>query len=408
MDIPSTPLMILPIAADSIQEVTNMAIDPICKREVPPDTPYTSDQDGKTYYFHNPECKKKFDDVAKNIVRVKRSLKDKEKISFGRLRKDIIKPGICAACGACAASCPSIIMEGEKPKLIGPCTACGICYNQCPRTITTEEGLVGSIRHPYAARSALKGARGQDGGVVTSLLAYLLEEGLLDCAIVTVKSEDEPWRPVPVIATTYDEIMESAGSIYAHSMTIQALMNAVQQGMRSIALVGPPCNIDAVYKIYKSPYGLLHMFMRANILPLGLFCMDTFTYEGIEEFVASRHLELKDIESMKIWRGKIELEKGGETFVYDLSELDPYRSSSCKYCTDLTARHAAISFGGVGTPDGWTTVFTRSGRGYEIFHEAVEMGYIESRDLEEKEMTRVLNLARMKKVQKYSLIRREK
>jgi coenzyme F420 hydrogenase subunit beta len=115
-----------------------MPIDPICKREVPADTPYTSYHEGRTYYFHDPECKKKLDDMVKNIVRVKRSLKDKEKISFGRLRKDIIKPGICAACGACAASCPSIIMEGEKPKLVGPCTACGICYNQCPRTITTE------------------------------------------------------------------------------------------------------------------------------------------------------------------------------------------------------------------------------------------------------------------------------
>ncbi len=36
------------------------------------------------------------------------------------------------------------------------------------------------------------------------------------------------------------------------------------------------------------------------------------------------------------------------------------------------------------------------------------MGYVESRDLEEKEMIRVLNLARMKKVQKYGVIRREK
>ncbi len=385
-----------------------MPIDPICKREVPETTQYTTKSEGKTYYFHDPECKKKFDDMAKNIVRVKRSLKAKEKISFGRLRKDIIKPGICAACGACAASCPSIIMDGEKPKLIGPCTACGICYNQCPRTITTENGLIGRIRHPYAARSAIKEIRGQDGGVVTALLAYALEEGLIDCAIVTVKSRDEPWRPVPIIATTADELIESAGSIYTHSMTIQALMNAVQQGMRSIAFVGPSCNIDAVYKIYKSPYGLLHMFMRANILPLGLFCMDTFSHEGMEEFVASNHLKLEDIESMKIRWGKIELVKDGETIIYDLGELDQYRSSSCKYCTDLTAENAAISFGGVGAPDGWTTVFTRTGRGYEIFNEAVEAGYIESRDLEEKEMARVLNLARMKKVQKYGVIRREK
>jgi coenzyme F420 hydrogenase subunit beta len=108
----------------------NMPIDPICKREVPVTTPYTSEFEGEIYYFYDLECKKKFDNMAKNIVRVKRNLEDKEKVSFGRLRKDIIKPGICAACGACAASCPSIVLEGEKPTLIGPCTACDICYNR--------------------------------------------------------------------------------------------------------------------------------------------------------------------------------------------------------------------------------------------------------------------------------------
>ncbi|MBE0524034.1 MAG: Coenzyme F420 hydrogenase/dehydrogenase, beta subunit C-terminal domain [Methanosarcinales archaeon] len=385
-----------------------MPIDPICKREVPETTPFTTESGGMTYFFHNLECKKKFDDMAKNIIRVKRNLEDKKKISFGRLRKDIIRPGICAACGACAASCPSIILEGEKPKLIGPCNACGICYNQCPRTITTEDGLVGKIRHPYAARSTISRLKGQDGGVVTSLLAYALEEGLIDCAIVTVRSKEDPWRPVPVIATTYDELMDSAGTIYTHSMTIEALMNAVKQGMHSIAFVGPSCNIDAVYKMYKSPYGLLHMFMRVNLLPLGLFCMDTFSHEGIQEFVESKQLKLQDVAAMKIKRGNIELETSGKTLVYSLNELDPYRSSSCKFCTDLTAENANISFGGVGTPDGWTTVLTRTGRGYEIFKEAVENGYIEARDLEENEMSRVLNLARMKKVQKYGVERREK
>ncbi|NIA03230.1 MAG: NADP oxidoreductase [Nitrospirae bacterium] len=385
-----------------------MPIDPICKREVPETSPYRTESGGMTYFFHNSECKKKFDDMTKNVIRVKRNLEDKKKISFGRLRKDIIRPGICAACGACAASCPSITLDGETPKLIGPCTACGICYNQCPRTITTEEGLIGTIRHPYAARSTISGLKGQDGGVITSLLAYALEEGLIDCAIVTVRSKEDPWKPVPVIATTYDELIESVRSIYSHSMTIGALMNAVQQGMHSIAFVGPSCNIDAVYKMYKSPYGLLHLLMRVNILPLGLFCMDTFSHEGTKEFVESKNLKLEDIESMKIRRGNIELERTGETLVYSLDELDPYRSSSCKFCSDLTAENANISFGGVGTPDGWTTVLTRTGKGHEIFNEAVENGYIEARDLEENEMTRVLNLARMKKVQKYGVERREK
>jgi len=384
-----------------------MPIDPICKNKVQEDTPYFTEYGGKRYRFCSPECKTKFDHLEKSVIRLKRSIAENERISFGNLRRDIIKPGICTLCGACAASCESVTIENGQPKLIGKCTACGVCYNQCPRTITTEEGLIGKIRHAYGARTAIPSLKGQDGAVVTSMLAYGLEEGLIDCAIVTVRSEEEPWKPVPVIARTYDEVVEAAGSIYSHSMTIESLMSAVKQGMRSIAFVGTSCNIDAVHKMQKSPHGFLHLFMRANILKLGLFCMDTFSYEGIKEFVRSKEMRLEDIESMKIRKGRFELQTAEELKVFDLEELDPYRSSSCKYCTDLTAESSDLSFGGVGTPKNWTTVLARSGLGYEIFNEAVDNGYIESRLLEEKEMRSVLNLAKMKKIQMYSLHRRE-
>ncbi|MCQ6961914.1 Coenzyme F420 hydrogenase/dehydrogenase, beta subunit C-terminal domain [Methanolobus chelungpuianus] len=385
-----------------------MPMDPICKIKVPEDTPYFTEYGGKKYRFCSPECKRKFDHLEKSVIRLKRSIAEQDKISFGHLKRDIIKPGICTLCGACAASCESIAIEDEQPRLVGKCTACGVCYNQCPRTITTEEGLIGKIRNAYSARTAIPGLKGQDGAVVTSMLAYGLEEGLIDCAIVTVKSDEEPWKPVPVIAKTYDEVVEAAGSIYSHSMTIEPLMSAVKQGMRSIAFVGTSCNIDAVYKMQKSPYGFLHLFMRANILKMGLFCMDTFSYEGIREFVLNKGMRLEDIEAMKIRKGRMEMQTPEELKVFDLAELDPYRSSSCRYCTDLTAENADLSFGGVGTPRNWTTVLARSGLGYEIFNEAVDNGYIESRLLESNEMNNVLNLAKMKKIQLYSVSRRKK
>ncbi|MBW6470071.1 MAG: Coenzyme F420 hydrogenase/dehydrogenase, beta subunit C-terminal domain [Methanosarcinaceae archaeon] len=384
-----------------------MSIDPICKKIVPPTTPFISDYGGTKYHFCSPECKKKFDELEKNVIRLKRTLKEKERISFGKLRKDIINPGICTLCGACASTCEFISIVNDQPKLVGPCTSCGVCYNQCPRTITTEEGLIGRLRFGYSAKTAISDLKGQDGGVVTSMLAYALEEGLIDCAIVTVKSEDEPWRPIPIIAKTYDDIIRSTGSIYTHSMTMEALMSSIQQGMRSIAFVGPGCNIDAVHKMQKSPYGFLHMFMRANILKMGLFCMDTFSHDGIKEFVESKDMKLENIEFMKIRKGQFEFETKDETKSFALHEFDAYRSSSCKFCTDLTAENSDLSFGGVGSPQGWTTVLARSGIGYEIFNEAVDSGYIKSKTLEENEMERVLNLARMKKVQMYALNRRQ-
>jgi coenzyme F420 hydrogenase subunit beta len=384
-----------------------MPTDPICKMTVQPDSQYSAEYDGKTYYFCCPLCKAKFEEMRKGTIRLKRSLKDHERISFGKLRKEIIKPGICTLCGACAATCDSISIEGNQPKLVDKCTACGVCYNQCPRTITTEEGLIGKIRHAYSSRTLINDLKGQDGAVVTSMLAYALDEGLIDCAIVTTKSEDEPWKPVPTVATTYDELVESAGSIYSHSMNMEGMMEAIKQGMRSIAFVGTACNIDAVTKMQKSPYGFLHLFMRANILKMGLFCMDTFYHEGIKEFVESKNMRLSDIEAMKIRKGQFEFRTHEEVKVFPLTEFDQYRSSSCKFCTDLTAENADISFGGIGTPNGWTTTLARTGMGYEIFNEAVDNGYIESRVLEKQEMERVLNLSMMKKVQMYGLNKRK-
>jgi len=352
-------------------------------------------------------CSYALDKVERNAIRLKRSLQEKEKITFGKLRNDIIKPGICTLCGACASTCESISLDDGEPKLTGKCTACGVCYNQCPRTITTEEGLIGSLRQAYAAKSNLKEIKGQDGGVVTAMLAYALEEGLIDCAIVTSRSEKEPWKPVPIVAKTYEDLLHSSGSIYSHSMTMDALMSAIRQGMNSIAFVGPSCNIDAVYKMQKSPRGFLHMFMRAKILKLGLFCMDSFDYKGLKQFIEGKNMHLDDIESMKIRKGRFEVITSGGMESFDLKELDNFRSSSCKYCTDMASENSDISFGGVGTPQGYTSVLVRSSIGYEIFNEAADCGYIDARVIEEEEMQRILNLAKMKKVQMYALHRRQ-
>ncbi|HJH30766.1 MAG TPA: hypothetical protein C5S50_00905 [Methanosarcinaceae archaeon] len=66
-----------------------------------------------------------------------------------------------------------------------------------------------------------------------------------------------------------------------------------------------------------------------------------------------------------------------------------------------------MSFGGAGSPQGWITVLVRSGIGYEMSNEAVDSEYIKSKISGENEMERVLNFARMKKVQMYALNRRQ-
>jgi coenzyme F420 hydrogenase subunit beta len=382
-----------------------MPIDPICKIQVDDKTPFKSGYKNKEYYFCSENCRKKFNELDKSVIRVRRSLKDKERISFGKLKHEIIDPGICTLCGACVASCEVLNVVGGKPALKGPCTACGVCYNQCPRTITTESSLIGNVRDVFTARTMLPEVKGQNGGVVTSMLLYGLEEGLIDSAVVTVKSEEEPWKPVPIIAQTREDILRSQGSIYVHSLTMETLMSAIKRGSRSIGFVGPSCNIDAVYKMQNSPYGLLHMFMRANILKMGLFCMDTFNYEGLKTFLTSKGIPLSDVKEMKIHKGKFSV-KTDSQHIFPLNDIDAFRNGSCTVCTDLTAEKADISFGGVGSKEGYTTVLTRTGLGLELFKDAEDRGYIKIEPLEREGLERVLRQARAKKAQMYMIKRR--
>ena len=382
-----------------------MPTDPICKMQVDEKTPFRSVYKNREYFFCSDNCKKKFDELDKSVIRVRRSLKDKERISFGKLKREVIDPGICTLCGACVASCEVLEVVGGSPALKGPCTACGVCYNQCPRTITTESSLIGNVRDVFTAKTMLPEVKGQDGGVVTSMLLYALEEGLIDSAVVTVKSADEPWKPVPIVAQTREDILRSAGSIYVHSLTMETLMSAIKRGSRSIGFVGPSCNIDAVHKMQNSPYGLLHMFMRANILKMGLFCMDTFNYEGLKTFLGSKGIPLWAVQEMKIRKGKFSVRTEGEhTFL--LSDIDIYRNGSCTVCTDLTAEKADLSFGGVGSKEGYTTVLARTGLGLELFHDAQDRGYIKTEPLERNGLEKVLRQAKAKKVQMYMIKKR--
>ncbi|KKH40424.1 YHS domain-containing protein [Methanosarcina mazei] len=58
-----------------------MPLDPICKKIISRDTEYFSDYGGKNYYFCSSECKHKFDALEKSVIRLKRNLSEKEKIS---------------------------------------------------------------------------------------------------------------------------------------------------------------------------------------------------------------------------------------------------------------------------------------------------------------------------------------
>ncbi|MHA1148540.1 MAG: Coenzyme F420 hydrogenase/dehydrogenase, beta subunit C-terminal domain [Promethearchaeota archaeon] len=335
------------------------------------------------------------------------------KDSYGKLMKEIVRTGICTECGTCAAVCP--VLEWDhltgQPKLIGKCTGCGICYNQCPKTITDPVQLMGTFERGYVANTNIPEViGGQDGGTVVSLLCYLFDEKLIDAAVVTMKDPNRPWHPVAQIITNKEDAIKSAGSVYAHSQTVEALMDAIRQDFHSIAFVGTPCNIDAVDKMMNSPAGMLKYFMRAHVLKIGLFCMDSFSPETLYTRFESDGIDLKKVVKMDINKGKFHLyykEQEEPVKSYAIRSLHKYKSSSCGFCTDLTAERADISVGSVGSGANKNTVFARSGIGAEIVEDAAKKGYVTIEPYNAINLNAVLFLAKMKKVEQYNIQKRK-
>lgn len=336
-----------------------------------------------------------------------------KKDSYGMLMKEIVRTGICTECGTCAAVCDVLEWDVStaQPKLVGKCTGCGICYNQCPRTITDPILLTGKFKTGYVAKTNIPDFnRGQDGGTVTSLLCYLFDEKLIDAAVVTAKNANRPWYPVAKIITSKEEAIESAGSLYTHSQTVEALMEAIRKGYRSIAFVGTPCNIDAVDKMMNSPVGMLRYFMRANVLKIGLFCMDSFSPETLYPMFEKDGINLANVVKMDINKGKFHLYYEGQeepVKSYTIRSLHKYKSSSCGFCTDLTAERADISVGSVGSGPGKNTVLARTGIATEIVEDAAKKGYITTEPYNAINLNAVLFLSKMKKVAQYNVQKRK-
>jgi len=185
------------------------------------------------------------------------------------------------------AVCPVNVVwpKGEEPTLVGKCAICEICYYQCAavefpqeeietwlfkRTRRRDE-LIGIVKGVYvgkATRTEIQ-SQAQDGGVVTALLAYALDTGLIDAAVVA--GRDSKWRAQPEVATRYEDLVKNAGTKYTPSPTLLGVKSAVDEYVKSrVGVVGTPCQIRTVRRLQTMPLGNLRLAQVIE-LSIGLF-----------------------------------------------------------------------------------------------------------------------------------------
>lgn len=248
-----------------------------------------------------------------------------------------------------------------------------------------SDNFLGNYASVVAARSSdksiLKGA--QDGGIVTQLFAYALEEGIIDGAIVAGPG-DEPWKPVPVVATTVDELLAARGTKYNISPNMQLIKEATRSyGLDKVGIVGTPCQIQALRKGQLYPVGLRDVPDKIA-LAIGIFCMENFPYQSIVQLVEDHaNTKLENVTKMDIGKGKFWVYTGrGATVQLPLKITHKYEQPGCHVCLDYVSNLADVSTGSVGAPDGWSTVFVRTKNGEDIWAKAIAAGCFETKPID--------------------------
>lgn len=241
---------------------------------------------------------------------------------------------LCTGCGTCAGICPpgSIVMRIDhdrgvyEPLVDGECDECGLCLKVCPGIGVDftdlnmrvfgrepEDILMGNYEECYIAHSRDEELRygASSGGMISQILIYLLEEGLIDGALVTRMNPERPLEPEPFIARTPQEIIESRGSKYCPVPANVALREILERPGR-YAVVGLPCHIGGIRKAEK-----INKTLRKRIkYHIGIVCNHAPTFKATEFLLENFGIKKEEVKSISYrgegWPGnlKVETEEG--------------------------------------------------------------------------------------------------
>ena len=324
----------------------------------------------------------------------------------------IVMDNLCNGCGTCMALCPReaiSINRNTKEGIYIPvvddteCNSCGLCLTVCSgkgvdyiklRNLSYESSLIGNYINCYMGFSTNENIRynAASGGLITGLLKYTLEEGLIDGAITTRFKTGQFLEPEPFIARTIEEILDSRGSKYCPVSVNTCLKDIMNDGNNAerYAVVGTPCHINGLSKadivkkelVNKIPYRF------------GLFCHHGVSFRGTEFLLNKFGISKQKIRHFQYrgngWPGGINIElDNGRIFKSLLPEywgsifsLYYFTPKACMLCGDALCELADLSFGDAWLPElnsdnlGSSIIISRTRKGEELLLRAYKAGAI--------------------------------
>lgn len=321
--------------------------------------------------------------------------------------EEIRNRGLCKGCGICAGICPNDALSIQRdsrgaysPFLdVSRCKKCGLCTNVCPAYSSDLDKLnkfifgrapndifLGNFINFYVGHSRDNEMRwdGTSGGLVTTLLVFALEEGIIDGALVTKMRRDRPLETEAIIAQSKEEIVSGSKSKYC-PVSFDIAIKEITRRHGKFAVVGLPCHIQGIRKAE-----MIDSKLRTKIvLHLGLFCSHTTSFSGTEVLLQRLGVRKEDVTRLNYrgggWPGimLVTLKDGSEKAIPFSDYWNCLFSSlffaplACATCSDATNELSDISFGDAWLPElrndkvGKSIAITRTEVGEKLMREAL-------------------------------------
>ena len=256
--------------------------------------------------------------------------------------KNVPQNDLCTGCGTCAGVCPfdAIVMEKSGLGLLLPyvdekkCKVCGMCVTVCPGfkldldslskelDATENNSLLGKVYGSYWGYSNEDSIRFNcaSGGLCTEILTYALENKIIDGAIVTRMSDNNPLETEPFIAKSKEDLLIAAKSKYCPVST-NKLLNFVKNQKGKFAVVGLPCHIHGIRKAQN----VFPSLKEKIVLCLGLMCSHSVTYDGTEFLLEKLGFNKDSVSKIEYrgngWPGSMQVSsalEGGNALILEL------------------------------------------------------------------------------------------
>ena len=288
---------------------------------------------------------------------------------------------LCNGCGMCEVVCPHKVIQVNFDHVHGhfvpaideaECVNCGICLKTCNGWNVDHQKLqienfgslskdpfLGHYEKVFIASSSIKNIsqNGASGGCVTQLLINLLEQNVIDAAVIV--NSDDYKNPSGYITSNIEELKNYQRSWYFNVPICKILREVLDKKLK-VAMVLLPCHLHSILKSYEYFPELKELI----ILKIGLLCGGSYKTNALNRQLSQLKIHDKEIQKIDFrygdWPGKMRilLKNGKEIFSRRSLFFNTNYLDRCYFCYDFLNEFADISVG-----DNW---LKKQGKGENI------------------------------------------